>query len=229
MKKLFHYAHCPFCVRVRMTLGFLGTTYQSIVVPYDDEKTPVDLTGVKMLPIMQFEDGKAMNESLDIIKRLDSSNRLKMELIGTPKQDELEVKLKKLGELVHSLCMPYWIYTPEFDDISRAYFQKKKEVKRGPFHLLVKDKRESFQKELEAELLAVEKELKPFYNSDQLTILDIMLAAHIWGLYVLPEFQFTPKIHQYLQNIKNACHFNYHGDFWQEAHINFRKKMEVKL
>ena len=39
--KLYHYVHCPFCVRVRMILGFLQLPYQSIVLPYDDEVTPV--------------------------------------------------------------------------------------------------------------------------------------------------------------------------------------------
>ena len=69
--KLYHYVHCPFCVRVRMAAGFLNTSYESIVVPYDDEATPINLTGKKMLPIWVNDKRLAQNESLDIIKNLD--------------------------------------------------------------------------------------------------------------------------------------------------------------
>jgi glutaredoxin 2 len=71
--KFYHYVHCPFCVRVRMTLGLLDLPYESVVVSYDDEITPVKLTGTKMLPIMSI-DGKVMNESLDIMAKLDTGN-----------------------------------------------------------------------------------------------------------------------------------------------------------
>ncbi len=59
MITLYHYVHCPFCVRVRMAFGHLKVPYKSVVVPYDDAKTPIDLCQVKMLPIIKWEDGKA--------------------------------------------------------------------------------------------------------------------------------------------------------------------------
>ena len=46
-----------------------------IVLPYDDETTPVNLTGVKMLPIIEI-DGETSNESLEIISKLDDKNKL---------------------------------------------------------------------------------------------------------------------------------------------------------
>ena len=78
---LYHYVHCPFCVRVRLALGFLNVAYDSIVVPYDDEKTPIELVGKKMLPIAVIE-GKAMNESLDIIEAIDQENFFKYQIIS---------------------------------------------------------------------------------------------------------------------------------------------------
>ncbi|MFP5459556.1 MAG: glutathione S-transferase N-terminal domain-containing protein, partial [Bacteriovoracia bacterium] len=73
--RLFHYVHCPYCVRVRLALGFLGTSWESQVLSYDDEVTPVKLTGKKMLPIALIDD-VPMNESLDIIRRLDTTGAL---------------------------------------------------------------------------------------------------------------------------------------------------------
>ena len=108
--------------------------------------------------------------------------------------------------------MPYWIWTPEFDINSRTYFVEKKSQKRGPFYLLIENK-EKFLNLLESELSSFEKNLHPFYKSDEMTLTDIILAAHLWGMYIFPEFQFSPNVHSYLQKIKKLCHFDYHADF----------------
>jgi glutaredoxin 2 len=211
--KLYHYVHCPFCIRVRMALGFFQLPYESIVLPYDDEKTPVELTGKKMLPIAVI-DGTASNESLDIISLLDKNDRLKLSVtLYNNTFLELNALLNKWGEHVHSLAMPYWIWTPEFTPASRHYFQSKKEIKRGPFKDLVA-RRAFFEEKLHNDLEILKKELKPFYQSDKMTIYDILIASHLWGLYVVPEFQFTDELHSYLQKVKTLCHFDYHKDFW---------------
>lgn len=210
----YHYVHCPFCVRVRMAAGLLKLPYKSVVLPYEDETTPVKLTGKKMLPIMVI-DGRPMNESLDIIEAIDKNNLLRVGSLKTdPAFQPFNDLLSKLGTNVHNLAMPYWIYTPEFNDSSRSYFQKKKEEKRGPFSALVKN-RAQFIKDISSDLSEVVQDLKPFYRSNNFTVYDILLAAHIWGLYVVPEFQFEEKLHQYLQKVKEHCHFDYHQDFWR--------------
>jgi glutaredoxin 2 len=211
---LYHYVHCPFCIRVRMAAGRLKISYKSVVLPYEDEKTPLQLTGKKMLPIMSFN-GKAINESLDIIEALDQNNELNIAAIkNNPNYVRFDDLLNKLGKNVHNLAMPYWIYTPEFNEISRAYFQKKKEEKRGPFRDLVNNK-DRFKEDLSRDLAVLDQELRPFYQSSVFTVYDILLASHLWGLYVVPEFQFEEKIHLYLQKVKEYCHFEYHQDFWK--------------
>lgn len=210
---LYHYVHCPFCVRVRMALGYLQLPYTSQVMSYDDETTPIQLSGKKMLPILRTSN-KTINESLDIIALVDKENILKVSSVTQdPTYTDLEKVLGELGSLVHSLAMPYWIWTPEFNQKSRQYFQQKKELKRGPFKDLVK-KQDQFKNEIEPLLKNLEQNLKPFYQSPQFTLKDILIAAHIWGLYVVPEFQFSEKIDQYLKSVKAVCHFNYHQDFW---------------
>lgn len=211
---LYHYVHCPFCVRVRMTLGFLGISFKSVVLPYNDEATPLRLSGKKMLPILEHDKG-VMNESLDIMAFLDKSDRLKLtEIVNSPDFKKFEAYLDFLGGPIHSLAMPYWIWTPEFNESSRNYFQSKKEQKRGPFKELVKNQKQFIEK-LESEWPNLELELKPFYQSEKFGLYDILLAAHLWGLYIVPEFQFPPKIHAYLQRVKEICQFNYHEDFWR--------------
>jgi glutaredoxin 2 len=212
--KLYHYVHCPYCIRVRLALGYLGYEYSSIVVPYDDEKTPIALTGVKMLPILVL-DKKPINESLDIISEIDKSGYFNVKKItATPDFGNFDHYLNRLGANIHNLTMPYWIYTPEFNEKSREYFQRKKEVKRGPFKLLVQN-RAQFESALMRDLLELSEKIHFFYHQDTFSLYDILLASHLWGLYIVPEFQFPEKIHHYLQKVKTLCHFNYHGDFWR--------------
>lgn len=211
--KLYHYLHCPFCIRIRMVLGHLQQSYDSIVLPYDDEKTPIDLMGVKMLPIMQIED-RISNESLDIISMLDKDDKLGT-IESVKNYSSLEPILNEIGSNVHSLAMPYWIWTAEFNEESRNYFQKKKEVKRGPFSELVK-KQGSFINGLQETLKQHSDLFETPVTKETVQLNDILIASHLWGMYVVPEFQFEPKVHHYLQSVKAACGFNYHEDFWRD-------------
>ncbi len=210
--KLYHYVHCPFCIRVRLCLSLLGFDYISIVLPYDDEVTPVQLSGVKMLPIAEI-DGKYVNESLDIIKLIDKNNILSW---GNYEENKKEVNslLKEIGDVVHPLAMPYWIYTPEFDNTSRSYFQTKKEKKRGDFNLLVKNK-DLYIAELQIKLNSLEKFLSPYFLSSDLGLIDVMIYSHLIGLNVVPSFQFPLFIYNYMRNIEELSSFDYHVDFWQ--------------
>lgn len=208
--ELYHYVHCPYCVRVRMALGYLQLPWKSHVLPYDDEATPMRLTGKKMLPILVV-DGRAQNESLDIIAILDKDKKLKSESWG-----ETDQLLNELGQYVHSLGMPYWVWTPEFNENSRRYFEAKKSVKRGPFNELAK-KRSDFEAPLHALLKKLEPQLSPYWNSSHLTVRDIGLAAHVWGLFAVPEFRFSQTWYDYLMKIKQECRFDYHRDFWEST------------
>ncbi len=212
---LYHYVHCPYCIRIRMAAGFLNITYESHVVRYDDEETPVRLCGRKMLPIWVNENGNAVNESLDIIHLIDEKNYFKTkDVLSTPKWKDFQDHLDKLSGPIFSLSMPQLIWTKEFDEKSREYFQRKKEEKRGPFKNLVKN-RIALEDAFYALLEPYEKKIKTFYDSDQLSLYDIVLASQLWSLYIVPEFQFSEKTHAYLQRVKKDCHFDYHSDYWK--------------
>lgn len=206
--KLYHYVHCPFCVRLRMVLGFLEIPYESIVLAYDDEETPLKLMGKKMLPIMEIN-GELYNESLEIIQLLDQNDLLSSNF-AIENYSQTEAILNRLGSDVHSLAMPYWMWTPEFNKNSRQYFQDKKEIKRGPFKDLVA-KKHQFIQTLNENLRNLEIESK----ENTIKLNDILLASHLWGMYIVPEFQFEDELHLYLQLIAKKCHFSYHGDYWR--------------
>lgn len=215
MNTLYHYVHCPYCIRVRFAASFLKKEYQSTVLSYADELAPVELTGVKMLPIWKDET-KTLNESLDIITYLDRDNQLRCDLL----QDQGLLKkindmLDELAGPVFKLCMPYFVWTPEFDQNSRAYFLKKKEAKRGPFNELLKQ-RDLLETQVQDQLLKLEDQIDGFFYGDQLTVIDLMIASHLWGLYTVPEFRFSDKWNQYLQKIKTLTGFDYFVDYQRD-------------
>lgn len=208
MHKLYHYVHCPYCIRIRMVLGYFRQEYHSIVLPYDDEQTPISLAGKKMLPIMEFPDGPRLNESLLIVARLDPQNRLDTRSVMA--DDSLTETLAQIAAPVHKLAMPYWMYTPEFGPQAREYFRAKKQAQKGRFEQLVANR-----KEYSREINHLLDNMGLSLNRDNVTLRDILIAAHLWGLYIVPEFQFSPQVHHYLQSIAEICHFDYHGDFWK--------------
>lgn len=196
-----------------MSLGFLAVPYESKILSYEDEVTPVELSGKKMLPIMVI-DGTAMNESLDIIAQLDTEKKLRTtEFINSMEFNNFSEILTMIGSVVHDLAMPWWVWSKEFSPEAREYFEKKKSVKRGPFSELVKNK-DIFMEKASEVMLEVEKHIHDI-NENTLHIKDIMLASHLWGLYMVPEWQFSPKLHNYLQKIKKLTKFDYLGEAWR--------------
>lgn len=192
-----------------MALGYLNIPWNSHVLPYSDEATPISLTGKKMLPILK-DGSQVMNESLDIIKHLDTGNKL-----GNEEWRDFEGTLDLVAPLIYNLAMPFWVFSPEFDPDSQKYFLKKKEAKRGPFAELIK-KRPGFETELHPLLSGLEMRLKPFWDSSQLGIRDIGLAAQLWGLFSVPEFRFSEKLHSYLMTVKVLTQFNYTNFHWRQ-------------
>jgi hypothetical protein len=49
---LYNYDHCPFCVRVRLALGFKNVKHNLIFMANDDVHMPSELVGKKIAPIM---------------------------------------------------------------------------------------------------------------------------------------------------------------------------------
>ena len=49
---LYNYDHCPFCVRVRLALGFKNIKHNLVFLANDDVATPTAMVGKKASPIM---------------------------------------------------------------------------------------------------------------------------------------------------------------------------------
>jgi len=217
--ELYHYLHCPYCIRIRIAWGYLGINYKSIIVPYSDEETPVKLTGKKMLPIAKLENGTFKNESLAIILATDKDNKLQIEgFLGSSRQSKVEEVIASFSPSLFNLVMPFFALSGEFTLKDRQYFVEKKSISRGPFDVLINNA-EKFKAEIFLLLEKVENHLKPYFESEVFRVEDVVLASHLWGLYWVPEFQFSDKLQRYLEMIKKESHFNPWKDYGQFFHF----------
>jgi len=69
--RLYMFEHCSLCFRVRMTAALKRRHLQETVVLDDDSETMMALIGRRQIPILIKDDGKAMLESMDMVKHID--------------------------------------------------------------------------------------------------------------------------------------------------------------
>jgi len=123
-----------------MVLGFFKVEFESRVLSYDDEDTPLRLCGKKMLPILEInKNGEEFlsNESLVISKKLDDHGKL-YENVSDDDLENVNKLVSEIGKKLHPLAMPAWLNTPEFNHSAKKYFVRKKEKSKGPFSELIK-------------------------------------------------------------------------------------------
>lgn len=204
--KLFVYDHCPYCVRARMPFAMKNIPLELVVLPNDDEATPIAMIGAKVCPILEKEDGTFMGESMDIVHYLD-------QLDGSPifapaaNRQELTDWLKGVNLLLKVLLYPRWVNSPigEFASQSaRDYFQNKKEKDIGSFteHLA---KTELYQQELEAQLLKLEPLLHSSTSvNESLSIDDIDLFGRIRAITLIKGLAIPAKVRTYIDYFSKA-------------------------
>jgi glutaredoxin 2 len=132
--KLYHYDHCPYCVKARMIFGLKGVAVTLHALLNDDEATPIRMIGVKQVPILERGDGSFMPESMDIVRYVDGLDGNPC-LRGAP-NPAIATWLAGVRDYIYKLAMPRWVEAPleEFATPSaRAYFTHKKEAMIGDF------------------------------------------------------------------------------------------------
>lgn len=130
--KLYYYDHCPFCVRALMAAHYKQISIEKVILLNDDEETCIRLVGAKQVPILEFDDGSAMPESLDIARKFDEfGNADKIIYPQTSAQQTVNDHISFAKSSISNLLYPrnVQIGLPEFATSEAiAYFQRKKEI-----------------------------------------------------------------------------------------------------
>lgn len=207
--KLYHYDHCPYCIKARMIFGLKNVPIELEALLNDDEKTPMDLIGQKMVPILIKKDGTAMPESLDIVKFIDENYGESTLVEFSEGHPEVTQWLQDSRQFVYHLVMPRWVQMslPEFaTDSARQYFQNKKEKQNiGLFSEALAQT--ATYKALAEKALA---QLESLMNSNAelyenlgagLHVDDFHVFATLRSLTAVKDLKFPNKVEQYLHRI----------------------------
>lgn len=199
--KLYYYDQCPFCVRAIMVANYKQVAVQKIVLQYDDEATCLRLVQAKQVPILEFDDGHAMAESLDIARKFDEIGTTRRKILPAT---ELSSSVSNLYcQVASSLsCLIYPrivnIALPEFSNQSAInYFQTKKE----------KVIHRSFTQALDETAIHVEhadamlRELSTNHlpTTDSLTWDDVVIFPQLRNLTVVKGLTFPKSVSDYIK------------------------------
>ena len=211
--KLYIYDHCPYCVKAQMIFGFKRVPLELVNLLNDDEKSPIAMIGVKMVPILEIEKGNFMPESLDIVSYIDKQGGKSM--VSWQEDQRLKAWLDKNSHICYELAMPRWGQAPlaEFrTKKARDYFQRKKEAYIGPFKTCLENTKaliEKMKKELE-DLETLFGENQKFF-SDSLSVNDFHLFAFLRSLSIVKGLTFPRRIKFYSEGISEKSQVPLHG------------------
>ena len=214
MMKLYVYDHCPYCVKARMIFGLKKVPFKLITLLNDDEKTPFNMIGQKMVPILEVKKQDFMPESLDIISYIDKQN--KPTTVLWTRDTQLSKWLDKNSDTCYQLAMPRWIKMPlkEFkSQKSRDYFQDKKEAYIGSFKHCLKNTAPLVKKMTQQlDILESFFEKNQAFFTGTLSVNDFHLFAFLRSLTVVKGLNLPKKIKYYSQKMAEQSQVPLHTD-----------------
>ncbi len=202
--KLYHYDHCPFCVRVRMIIGWKQLDVAEEILANADEARHRELIGAKIVPILEKDDGSRMKESLDIVAYIDK-NHGKPLLQDSPAEHQhsaLGDWLEQLSSYSRYLVHPRNIRIFKQDFPSQAdcdYYEAKKSQSIGSFAEAFASSA-SYIAEL-APLLDQLKDMLPGGDPNRPSYADILLFPVLRSLSHVKGLLFPIEVRNYMEKL----------------------------
>ncbi len=201
--KLYQYDHCPFCVRADMVANYRQVRHEKVYLLNDDEQTCLTLIGTKMVPILQFDDGSAMGESLDIVRELDRLGPPERPLMpGTEQPAAILAAFEAAHLAISCLLFPRNIALdlPEFaTTAARDYFRHKKEARIGrSFEQALQEtaRHQACVEQMLSSLPAL-----PATMEGRLGLDDVLVYPTLRNLSMVRDLQMPGSIQAYLERI----------------------------
>uniref|UniRef100_A0A7S4AN15 GST N-terminal domain-containing protein n=2 Tax=Pseudo-nitzschia australis TaxID=44445 RepID=A0A7S4AN15_9STRA len=228
---LYNYDHCPFCVRVRLALGFKNIKHNLVFMANDDIHTPTAMVGKKIAPIMRFpsdnsdDEDMLMMESMDIIEFIENDERFGPTNVLKPASGRTDLKewQNSVKFLLRTLQRPRYVATgllPEFQQLdSRHGFIAKHPL--PPFDKAEWKEMEDFSQklsiyaeamandptvmieELNAKLVALDDIVycDTYCTKGGLSLDDIDLWARLRSISIVADVQWPDGLRRYMDNL----------------------------
>ena len=211
---LYIYDHCPYCVKARMIFGLKKQSVHIKTLLNDDEKTPIEMIGVKMVPILEYETEKFMPESMDIVDFIDK--KTPPQQVEPSEDSQLLNWMSQNNTLNYKLAMPRWVQSPleEFKTASaRDYFEKKKTSYIGSFkECLAESPSLILQMEEELEKLESFLQTNNSFFEKRLSWNDFHLFPFLRSLTVVKGLKFPTKVKIYIEGLSQLSQIPLHFD-----------------
>lgn len=202
LMKLYYYEHCPYCIRTLMLVSAKRMDIKKIVLANDDEETPINMIGKKMLPILEKDDGTFMPESLDIVDYLDhlEAPTINRQIKMTEKAEQIFNDLKENYMRLVLPRMPNPLFEEFKTQSARDYFTRKKEkMTELPFETCITNTEQLIEK-ITPQLEQLSAQLQCERNT--LSFEDIQLYPWIYLLQIVKTLKLPSGLQDYL-TIKN--------------------------
>ncbi|AQT47448.1 glutaredoxin 2 [Bartonella choladocola] len=201
--KLYYYDHCPFCVRAKMTAGYKQVPVEYIVLLNDDSETCMRLVHKKQVPILEFDDGSAMVESLDIAHKFDEIGEKSRVIVpATDIQKRVTDELSEVSSDINALLYPRNVKAslPEFATKSAIeYFQAKKEKSLGKSFDQAVSETAEHKKNVEERLATLS--FNPDNTSNSLSWDDVMIFPTLRNLTIVKDIKMPQQLEDYVKHI----------------------------
>nr|WP_303801330.1 glutaredoxin 2 [Snodgrassella alvi] len=211
--QLYIYDHCPYCVRAEMIFGFKKIPVTLKYLLNDDEETPNQLIGQKMVPILVKDDHTAMGESLDIVHYID-------QLSGTTPlnqtiRPQIQRWLDSVDEYRNKLTVPRCISIglPEFATQQAIdYYVAKKSARFGDFKQLLGNTAELIQR-LQNDLLSLAPLIKSAQGTQgEFSMEDILLFPVLRNLTIVKNVNWPEPVQNYLNTMSKLTNISLYDD-----------------
>lgn len=228
---LYNYDHCPFCVRVRLALGFKNIKHNLVFMANDDVHTPTAMVGKKIAPIMRFppentdEEDMLMMESMDIIEFIENDERFGPTNVLKPASGRTDLKewQNSIKFLLRTLQRPRYVATgllPEFQQLDSRHgfianhplppFDKAEWKEMDDFSQKLSIYAEAMAndptvmiEELNAKLVALDDIVycDTYCTEGGLSLDDIDLWARLRSISIVSDVQWPDGLRRYMDNL----------------------------
>lgn len=210
--KLYIYEHCPFCVIAKMIFALKDHPVNVETLLYNDVQTPMQMIGRKMLPVLEYQPGLYMPESLDIVQYID--NEKDTPKITQPTQETIAHWVNTVERFIYRLAYPRWVRAPfaEFStDEARDYFHKSKDPSGRGFVSDLADPALTRRAQMALDALEVLLKDYPLLDKDRaLAFEDFTLFAQLHSLSIVKGLNYGPQVELWRQTASEACSIPLH-------------------
>ncbi|AJQ95946.1 glutaredoxin 2 [Gynuella sunshinyii YC6258] len=170
----------------------------------DDEQICHELINVKMVPILQFDDGTAMGESLDIVKELDRRGKPEKVLRPGHNHPLVTAHIDKVSLSINCLLFPRYILLglPEFEtQNARDYFQFRKEANIGRSFEQALAESDEHKRNVEQMLTELPTPELPSHHGNTIGLDDVLIYPTLRNLTAVKDIQIPTEIRRYIDEV----------------------------